>query len=682
MSNGAPNGSTLENLQPLKGFFRDVLAKQKGVTGFVPGLLADADDTARVLMTLGFLGDDVDLTPLVSTFQSGSYFKTYELERNPSFSANCNVLLTLTEAKDLQVYIQEIESLASYLLGLWRSENITDKWNFSSRYSFMLLSSAFTRLLQRYDKGDLVGIQESLISKDIPLCLCQILSRVLSQQKDNGSWEDSLEVTAYSVLTIAQMMHLPFHQDLRHYTLESAASRGCSYLVAHQDDPAEPCSQDYLWIEKLAYVPVFLRRVYSVAAIHASREQLIWTKEIRGHFQIPEKAGPMKLLLQRIPLLKQSSVVSMDLALLEAFHWSKYLHEFKHIVFPGVEKNGGRDKYLELIPASFTICNQLGKTPISPNAIWDMILLSLLIYQIDEFMESIVIQLPETSLRILERQLRAKCGLKKGEPGNPEAIWSVSSPSPELQMEGAELINNGSGEYPEPESMDSIVQILGRFIDHVLGHPKVGEAPQAAQMELAEELYNFLLAHISHISDNKRLKVDSERQKSGSVQDDYWSKSNYFKWVRSVGADDTSCPVSALFFMCLISQPSQYCFQDCQSKYMSRSLVRHLSTMCRQYNDYGSVSRDMDEGNLNSLHFAEFSKQSPANASQGLAMKDQLLEIAEFERSCMELALQRLMQKLISNDAAERFKIFVDVTDLYGQVYVQRDLTNRIHQSV
>jgi hypothetical protein len=35
-------------------------------------------------------------------------------------------------------------------------------------------------------------------------------------------------------------------------------------------------------------------------------------------------------------------------------------------------------------------------------------------------------------------------------------------------------------------------------------------------------------------------------------------------------------------------------------------MTRHLAVMCRQYNDYGSLVRDAEEGNLNSIDFAEF----------------------------------------------------------------------------
>lgn len=56
--------------------------------------------------------------------------------------------------------------------------------------------------------------------------------------------------------------------------------------------------------------------------------------------------------------------------------------------------------------------------------------------------------------------------------------------------------------------------------------------------------------------------------------------------------------------MCLVSRVHGY-FDRCQAQYYSASIARHLATMCRQYNDYGSIARDTEEANLNSLDFTE-----------------------------------------------------------------------------
>ena len=65
-----------------------------------PGLLADADDTAKTIIALSYLGREVRPDRLISEFDNGSFFFTYKGERNPSVSTNCNVLLALLHLQD------------------------------------------------------------------------------------------------------------------------------------------------------------------------------------------------------------------------------------------------------------------------------------------------------------------------------------------------------------------------------------------------------------------------------------------------------------------------------------------------------------------------------------------------------------------------------------------------------
>lgn len=128
--------------------------------------------------------------------------------------------------------------------------------------------------------------------------------------------------------------------------------------------------------------------------------------------------------------------------------------------------------------------------------------------------------------------------------------------------------------------------------------------------------------------------------------------------------------------------------------------------MCRQYNDFGSAARDTEEGNLNSLDFPEFSRgwredvgeritaavNGEARADGDAVLergsyhptdtaKDKLMAIAEFERACMQLALQKLRQVVPSPNTMKAIEVYIDVTDLFGQIYVQRDLSSRQKKS-
>ena len=93
-----------------------------------PGLLADADDTAKTIIALSYLGREVRPDGLISEFDNGSYFFTYKGERNPGVSTNCNVLLALLHLPDPHEYAAQISRVIHYLCSAWNHSNFKDKW--------------------------------------------------------------------------------------------------------------------------------------------------------------------------------------------------------------------------------------------------------------------------------------------------------------------------------------------------------------------------------------------------------------------------------------------------------------------------------------------------------------------------------------------------------------------------
>lgn len=52
------------------------------------------------------------------------------------------------------------------------------------------------------------------------------------------------------------------------------------------------------------------------------------------------------------------------------------------------------------------------------------------------------------------------------------------------------------------------------------------------------------------------------------------------------------------------------------------------------------------------------------------------MDIAEYERACMNLAMQHLRNVVKAPKASKALEVYVDVTDLFGQIYVARDLSS------
>lgn len=698
-----------EASESITSFLIRVLEDQKGVVGFAPGILRDADDTARVLLTLQRLGKDVDLGPMVDTFQSKDHFRTYEMEQSPSFSANCNILLTLLEAKDVDFYLAQIEKTVVFLLSAWECGSISDKWNLSPRYSWMLLASALVRVLERYSAGQLQQLPLDLVEKRTPLCICQILSRTLTEQHDDGSWDGSIEVSAYSVLTLARCLSLPWATDLKILLLD-LLGRGRKFIQSKYPSTSEP---EYLWVEKVTYGSSLLSQTYCVSALHVTCDERDWSPEVQACFP-EETVGSRKLrqLFSKLPIFRHTPLPSIDLALFEAAVFSERLEEARHAVFPRDAMPMTQDKYIKYIPIIWTACNQLKGCTLSSQTLWSMLQLSLLNYQIDEYMESVVVSLAEQSLPSLLAVIAQECGLsQKSESENTlEAMRLQRRDLPKAHPHTESSLPLQSRQHQQaPASLYSIAEVLTKYIRHVLQHPSVLRAPPTARHDLALELHNFLLAHMKHNLANTRLRRQPrQRQPTNGHHHSHIlqnpSGSSYFNWARSDAADDTSCPFSFQFFACLINPPGHWCFRGPQATYLSQSFARHLATMCRQYNDYGSAARDADEGNLNSLDFPDFGVHSSDTAMEdraGLAngadakvnrdagttytsryrmdeAKAQLMEIAEFERECMQLAMCRLEQNVHGPDAMKALEVFVNVTDVFGQVYVLKDIASRV----
>jgi hypothetical protein len=93
-----------------------------------PGSFPDADDTAKGITALRILGKSDNVNGLIQTFETAEHFKTYPGERNPSFSANCNVLICLLQLEDASLYASQIAKAISFVSAQAFQTNVNEKW--------------------------------------------------------------------------------------------------------------------------------------------------------------------------------------------------------------------------------------------------------------------------------------------------------------------------------------------------------------------------------------------------------------------------------------------------------------------------------------------------------------------------------------------------------------------------
>lgn len=217
-----------------------------------------------------------------------------------------------------------------------------------------------------------------------------------------------------------------------------------------------------------------------------------------------------------------------------------------------------------------------------------------------------------------------------------------------------------------------VFKVLGNFIDHVIHHPAVREASDYDQSHLQHELQNFLLAHIDQAEDSDKLRSQELPRDHFDVFQS--PKNTFFRWIKDISSVHTSCPYAFAFATCLLNRKG-HLFRTSVDRYLGQAACGHLATLCRMYNDYGSLARDRAEMNLNCLNFPEFHTGDGPRGEE--ALKRELFRLAEYERDCLVLTVKR-MTTACHEELVRFVQTFVNVTDMYGQIYVERDVASRL----
>ncbi|KAJ5114236.1 Phyllocladan-16-alpha-ol synthase [Penicillium angulare] len=250
-------------------YLNGALAKNNGIVGFTPYVCCDADDTAKSTLVLSLLQRNVSPDEMLKAFEAEHHFRTYPYERDPSFSANCNVLMALLHTKSPSQYMSQIEKAARFLLKYFRESdlNVRDKWNLSPFYSWMLMSQAIVRYNELCQASHFSPMDRHLQQNLVDL-LQRMAIMVLCQQNSTGSWgsRDSKEETAYAVLVLTYAARLEL-ADIRDEDMRRAIHDGCSFLNNNIVSGSE-----HLWVEKVTYGSEMLSSAYILAALKTAAD--------------------------------------------------------------------------------------------------------------------------------------------------------------------------------------------------------------------------------------------------------------------------------------------------------------------------------------------------------------------------------------------------------------------------
>ncbi|OJK02338.1 hypothetical protein ASPACDRAFT_1886662 [Aspergillus aculeatus ATCC 16872] len=252
----------------LTTFVTRQLEESDGVCGFAPGVVPDADDTAKCIFFLNSTGRQTSCDRMVEVFEDEAHFKTYDLEVTDSFSANCNVLKALLTSSNPARHQPQISKVLRYLCQRWHRGGLTDKWNLRPQYSMMLLTEALVLALQRWDHGDLPEILPELMGhQGILRVLAEITVQLLQTPHAAEITGDaaSAEVTGYTLLALKRIASLPWSLPLGE-RIDTAIVEATRHLQIHEG--TWTLAQDH-WIEKVSYGSRLLSLTYCVAALGA-----------------------------------------------------------------------------------------------------------------------------------------------------------------------------------------------------------------------------------------------------------------------------------------------------------------------------------------------------------------------------------------------------------------------------
>ncbi|KAI0436666.1 Copalyl diphosphate synthase [Xylaria telfairii] len=645
---------------------RNAFERGDGVVGFAQNLEADLDNTAQGILSMAFLGRPVKVEKMIQRFEVEGHFRTYSTDPVPSLSANCHALRAILSQSDIFPYNAHIKKAVKFICDFWWNSDagvVEDKWNSSRLYSSLALVETMVDVLALIDHGSLANLLGQDLESRVLVTVFQCCLWTLLKQEDNGSWNSSIEESAYAVLVLSEARRVAMFTDLES-PLASALERGLGYLRSfHVAAPAP------LWVDKVTSSSVLIRDSYVLAALRRGAAPPPERKVATSIFNSSRAARGRKhvKLLKMTPLFSQLPEWEIQASMIESVLFQPMLHARRLDIFP--RKNMEDDnKYFDIIPFTWTSCNNRQRTFAPATFLYEMMIISFLNYQADEFMEvcaGTVFQGRTDALR----QLIDK------------AFLQDLNNCQDLVLGSSSIGDIGHSSYVE------VLIPLIKFVSYVSNHPYILEASKWDRESMKRELRTFLHAHATQLEDNTRFQ-DQPRQTQQHPAYYESSTDSFFHWVRTTSADHTSCPYSFSFVGCLMSARllnGRDCFPSVHEKYLAAVACRHLATMCRMYNDYGSIGRDASEGNLNSINFPEY--YQPGSGDGVGAQKRALFELAEYERVCLDESIRRLteLSRKTGDANLDRAKgrqmaiwrMFCDVTDLYGQIYVVRDIGTR-----
>src|SRR6201996_4519740 len=214
-----------------------------------------------------------------------------------------------------------------------------------------------------------------------------------------------------------------------------------------------------------------------------------------------------------------------------------------------------------------------------------------------------------------------------------------------------------------------MVAFMHKYICFIIEYPTLQAASEYDRTYMYRELKAYLLGMMQQTEDNTVYASQTSWNTWHSPA------SSYLKWVRTLGSDHVSGFSSSAFFFCHLS-PNGEVFPSPELKFIAQDCVSHISVLCRIWNDWGSMTRDIAERNINGMNFPEFRGMDEQE------VKIHMRHISDYERRCLHKALEELRDTACSQMGEkcgtswfDAFSLFFRGAEVYNSIYEFKDIS-------
>lgn len=560
---------------------------------------------------------------------------TIEGMKNTSFDTQCLVLRVLLACpRDFPGRDQRVFEALSRICESWWQGKVT----YSQSYSRMSFAWALAEVQSQIEQGILVPPPyvgtSNLLSEHAPIVLTQMASLVLvTRREDERVVSDCLckpaEEIAQDVITLLALSSFPWMDILREEIEEAIKERRNIVCSIFESD-----RKLHLSTTSLGYVLSALGKQPAsrlAPAVEAYNNQMTAKLNKFAHYFMGAN------------FMKGESTVSIKAAILEGSFYTSLLQKSRADIFP-LTSSKEKDKYLNYIPTSLLFQSTYFEQCLAPQWLFDIMLWSMFIFLVDEYMEKNVATFSVDELE----EMRA--GIEKIHP-EPDCRYSIIRVAqlPFLEKENEPQAKN-------TQRVETALSVFYNWVGWVLNWDRLEKATRLDMNEFRSEIKKYLLFHVRQATDNRRLEAQQPASLDDSVTSPHHEiicfdtpQTGYPTWIHTVGGGHISAPVSHAMSTCYIGsciRGGKDGWSSVAQRMIAYELNAHIGAYCRIYNDYGSIARDTNEGNLNSINFPEFwSDPFPEWSEGGDAEEEEAAKAGDYHRGDMQNTVKSLLKR-------------------------------------